>query len=183
MLLLAQEYEVQIKLAHSKYMTQLAAHLLGRKAYLVRAILFNKSASNNWAVPWHQDKTVSVSQQFFMKGWRSWSIKEGVHHAQPSIDFLNQMVTLRLHLNDTDRKNGCLKVIPASHQLGLLSVGAIKTCVEKQSAFNCKMSTGGLLAMRPRLLHCSEKLLSPSQRSVVHLEYSCFELPMGIFWA
>jgi len=33
-------------------------------AKLVRAILFNKSPQSNWYVTWHQDKTVSVSEQF-----------------------------------------------------------------------------------------------------------------------
>ena len=31
------------------------------------------------------------------------------------------MITFRVHLDDADKNNGCLKVIPESHKLGILS--------------------------------------------------------------
>ncbi|KZN47051.1 hypothetical protein [Pseudoalteromonas luteoviolacea] len=70
-----------------------------------------------------------------------------------------------------------------SHQLELLSVDEIKTCVKEYNALNCDVLAGVILAMRSHLLHASEKLLNSIERSFVHMEFSCYELPQGINWA
>jgi ectoine hydroxylase-related dioxygenase (phytanoyl-CoA dioxygenase family) len=64
---------------------------------------------------WHQDRTVTLNRRIAMAGWGQWSQKDGVHHVQPPHAVLDQMVTIRLHLDDTDEAGGCLYVIPGSH--------------------------------------------------------------------
>ncbi|WP_438863643.1 phytanoyl-CoA dioxygenase family protein [Neptunicella sp.] len=150
---------------------------------LVRAILFNKTLENNWLVTWHQDRTVAVSEKFEKHEWGPWSIKDQVHHVQPPVDVLNQMVTFRIHLDDTSLKNGCLKVLPKSHQLGILDPGTIQTYAQNHEAVVCDAPAGSALAMRPHILHSSSKAVDPSQRRVLHLEYSSFTLPAGVSWA
>lgn len=116
---------------------------------LVRAILFNKTSKNNWLVAWHQDKTVAVSQKFGNRGWNSWSLKDGVNHSQPPLEVLNQMVTFRIHLDDANRENGCLKVLPHSHKLGLLDQEDIESYVQQVEPVNCETRAGSILVMRP----------------------------------
>lgn len=152
-------------------------------ASLVRAILFNKSPESNWYVTWHQDKTVSVSKQFDAVGWRAWSVKDGSLHVQPPLEVLDEMVTIRVHLDATPKENACLKVIPDSHKLGLLSPEQINGIVTEDRIHYCEAKRGAALIMRPHLLHASSKSTIPGNRRVLHLEFSDWQLPDGIYWA
>ena len=159
-----------------------ARKILDGKPNLVRALLFNKTANNNWLVTWHQDRTVAVSEKFDDPEWGPWSIKEGVHRVQPPISVLNQMVTFRIHLDNTNAQNGCLRVMPKSHLLGLLGHEAIQNYVKSHKLVVCEATAGSVLIMRPHLLHSSGKATIPTQRRVLHLEYSSFKLPAGVQW-
>jgi ectoine hydroxylase-related dioxygenase (phytanoyl-CoA dioxygenase family) len=138
---------------------------------LVRTILFNKTPDTNWYVTWHQDKTISVSEKFDHPEWKNWSLKEGVLHVQPPLAVLENMVTIRIHLDDTTQDNGCLKVISGSHRYGLLSQEKINEIVAQNPSVYCEACAGDALIMRPHLLHASSKSIEPSQRRVLHLEY------------
>jgi len=46
-----------------------AAAVLGNDARPVRAILFDKTAVTNWALPWHQDRTIAVCQRVEVAGF------------------------------------------------------------------------------------------------------------------
>ena len=166
----------------SQVLDQAAVYLNGKPRF-VRAILFNKSSSNNWLVSWHQDRTVAVSEKFSADGWGPWSEKDGVLHVQPPIEVLNSMVTFRIHLDAASEQNGCLSVVPKSHKLGILTQKEIS---ERSSTFTsvlCPAPERSALVMRPHLLHASAKGKLPSQRRVLHLEYSDYELPAGVSWA
>lgn len=170
-------------LANSEKLYALANAYLSGAPSLVRAILFNKTTDNNWLVIWHQDRTVAVSEKFEMPLWGPWSVKEGVHHVQPPVEVLNQMVTFRIHLDDANQENGCLKILPGSQQLGILEQAAIREYVQHHQPVICEAPVGSVLVMRPHILHSSSKASKPSQRRVLHLEYSSYELPAGITWA
>ena len=92
------------------------------------------------------------------------------------------MVTFRLHLDDANEDNGCLKVTPKSHESGILAHAQIEELVNTRKPYNCEAETGDLLIMRHHLLHASSKSLNPDHRRVVHLEYSNYQLPKGLSW-
>ena len=161
----------------------IARECLNGQVKLVRALFFDKTPEKNWYVTWHQDKTVTLNRRINKEGWNQWSIKDGVHHVQPPIDVLNQMVTLRLHIDSTDENNGCLKVIPGTHRQGILKQEEIDRKVKREPYVSCVVGAGGVVIMRPHILHSSSKAKCPSHRRVVHLEYSSFELPSGVSWA
>lgn len=169
--------------ATSEALISQATRYLSGAAGLVRAILFNKTSKNNWLVTWHQDRTVAVSEAFEENGWGPWSVKDKIHHVQPPVNVLEQMVTFRIHLDDTSLANGCLKVLPNSHKLGILDSDAIQTYAQSHERVVCEAPAGSALAMRPHILHSSSKAVLPSQRRVLHLEYSSFKLPLGVSWA
>jgi ectoine hydroxylase-related dioxygenase (phytanoyl-CoA dioxygenase family) len=104
-------------------------------------------------------------------------------HVQPPIAVLNQMITFRIHLDDSSQANGCLKVLPKSHELGILDQNEIQEYVQHNRSVICEARSGSALVMRPHILHASSKAKNPSQRRVLHLEYSSFKLPSGISWA
>jgi ectoine hydroxylase-related dioxygenase (phytanoyl-CoA dioxygenase family) len=148
----------------------------------VRATFFDKTAASNWRVPWHQDLTITVADQIETEGFGPWSVKDDVIHVQPPAQILENMVTVRLHLDDCLADNGALKVIPSSHTLGKLVSPQITGIVKKQNAVTCELSKGGLLLMRPLLLHSSSPAQNPAHRRVLHIEYSATELPGNLRW-
>ena len=157
--------------------------MLDKPSKLVRALFFDKTHERNWSVPWHQDRTVTLSQREEMQGWVAWTVKDGVHHAQPPQLVLDHMVTIRLHVDDANIDTGCLSVIPGSHRLGILDSDAICKAVAQAAPQDCLVDAGDAVIMHPLLLHSSGKSRSPGHRRVVHLEYSSFRLPDGIAWA
>lgn len=92
----------------------LAAEILAHDPILTRAILFDKKPGANWAVGWHQDVTIAVRQKLDVPGFSGWSIKEGVAHVQPPLAVLEEMLTVRLHIDDCFVENGPLQVLPGS---------------------------------------------------------------------
>lgn len=171
------------KLASSEYLLSEASRYVSGKPSLVRAILFDKSPKNNWLVAWHQDKTIAVSSRFDIEGWGPWSLKDGVHHVQPVLSVLEDMVTFRIHLDESNKKNGCLKVIPKSHSLGLMTQVEVYRHMEEVQAEIVEAPRLSALAMRPHILHASSKAQEPSRRRILHLEYSSYELPSKVVWA
>lgn len=167
-------------LIDSPELLQRAESYLGSASYFVRAILFDKTPSNNWLVSWHQDKTIAVSHKKNILGWGPWSVKGDYHHVQPDIGVLNNMVTFRLHLDASTEENGCIRLIPGSHEQGLLAASEIASCVEKSEFVLCEAKRASALVMRPHILHASSKASKPSSRKVLHVEYSSYSLPEGL---
>jgi ectoine hydroxylase-related dioxygenase (phytanoyl-CoA dioxygenase family) len=148
----------------------------------VRALYFDKSPQRNWLVSWHQDLTLAVHARIETPGFGPWSTKQGVPHVQPPVEFLAQMLTVRLHFDDTDESNGALRVLPGSHRLGRLSPARIREICLGQSPVLCRAAAGDALLMRPLLLHASSRSQSSRPRRVLHLEYASFALPNGLAW-
>lgn len=170
-------------MAQSNGVKSILKKYLPGEVNLVRAIVFDKTPESNWLVTWHQDKTVAVNRKANIPGWGPWSIKDGVHHVQPPIEVLESMLTVRIHLDDTSIKNGCLKVIPRSHQQGILDQLLINKITNSSQVFNCEMPAKGAIVMKPHILHSSSKSFSSLNRRVVHLEFSNYMLGYNLKWA
>jgi ectoine hydroxylase-related dioxygenase (phytanoyl-CoA dioxygenase family) len=156
--------------------------ILGPEARIVRGLLFDKTPAANWKVPWHQDLTVAVSERREAEGYGPWSVKAGIPHVRPPVSVLEGMLSLRVHLDDTDEANGALKVLPGSHRHGRLSLTEIDEWRETRSPVVCEVSQGGAMVMRPLLLHASSAAQSPRHRRVLHLEFAAGPLPGGLEW-
>jgi ectoine hydroxylase-related dioxygenase (phytanoyl-CoA dioxygenase family) len=164
----------------------LASRVLGARAFIVRGILFDKTAEANWKVAWHQDLSIAVRARRDAEGFGGWSEKAGVVHVQPPAEVLERMLSVRLHLDACDEENAPLKVVPGSHLRGRLSAEAIAHALESSTAVSCLVPRGGALLMRPLLLHASSASRAPEQRRrrrVVHLEFAAGELPAGLEWS
>lgn len=148
----------------------------------VRAIYFDKSPASNWLVPWHQDLTLALRARTEVPGFGPWSTKDGIPHVQPPISLLQEMLTVRLHLDAADESNGALRVLPSSHRLGRLSAERIGELRKSQPDFLCAVRTGDALLMRPLLLHASGRSTSAQHRRVLHIEYAAFQLPSSLDW-
>lgn len=148
----------------------------------VRGIYFDKSSAANWLVPWHQDLTIALHSRADVAAFGPWSVKEGIPHAQPPVELLKRMLTLRLHLDDADAGNGALRILPGSHRYGRLSSGQIQQLRAEVSEILCPVAAGDAMLMRPLLLHASGRATDERHRRVVHIEYAAFELPPPLQW-
>jgi ectoine hydroxylase-related dioxygenase (phytanoyl-CoA dioxygenase family) len=178
---LLQRSEAVRALAHSPAISALLRQLGSEEAHPVRAVFFDKNPAHNWKVPWHQDITIAVAERYDAPGFQNWSVKDGVPHVQPPVELLQRMTTLRLHLDDCGPDNGPLRVIPGSHRHGRLDGGAVQRLSREHEALGC-VRRGGVVAMRPLILHASSPAKAPSHRRVIHLEFSPDQLPAGLSW-
>jgi hypothetical protein len=159
-----------------------ASEILGSPAFCVRTLYFDKTADANWKVAWHQDLTIRVAERRDIDGFGPWSRKDGIDHVQPPTDILERMITLRLHLDDCTSENGALRVLPGSHAHGRLAVEEIEQWRSRTEEVTCEVPAGGVLLMRPLLLHASSPAVVPRHRRVLHFEYACSPLPGGLDW-
>jgi ectoine hydroxylase-related dioxygenase (phytanoyl-CoA dioxygenase family) len=169
-------------LANHSAIRTIVDQILGLSAFVVRATLFDKTACSNWKVPWHQDVTIAVAERHETPGYSPWSIKVGVLHVQPPSEILEQMLTVRIHLDDCPATNGALRVIPGTHLLGKLNQNHVDQCVDELRAATCEASRGAALIMRPLLLHASSVATHPGHRRVLHFDFANNDLATGLQW-
>jgi hypothetical protein len=170
------------ELAEHPAVRDAAAAVAGDECFPVRAIYFDKTRESNWNVRWHQDLTIAVRERREVTGFGPWTFKDGVPHVQPPVEVLERMVAVRLHLDVCGSENGPVRVIPGSHKAGRLSEAAIEDWRTRSSEVVCEAPAGGLLIMRPLILHASSKATVPTHRRVIHIEYASRSLPCGLNW-
>ncbi len=169
------------RLAALPEVRQLVTPIIGKGAFATRATFFDKVPGANWALGWHQDSVIAVAEQRDVPGFLACGQRAGVWQVQPPPEILGAMVAVRIHLDDCGPENGPLRVIPGSHKHGWLDneIGRWKRDVE---AVSCLASAGGAVVMCPLILHASSKVVAPSHRRVIHIEYASRELPGGLEW-
>jgi ectoine hydroxylase-related dioxygenase (phytanoyl-CoA dioxygenase family) len=137
--------------AHSTLRT-LATELAGTDVRLFRVLAFDKRPEANWFVPWHQDRADETGER-----------------AEAD---LRRIVTLRIHLDDCTEDDGPIEVLPGSHVHGRLDRTRIAEVAGSGDALLCLAARGDILAMRPLLVHRSQRARQPKQRRVLHLEFA-----------
>src|SRR5688572_16163482 len=157
------------ELARSEAIRKLVEPIVGSEARVVRSILFDKNADRNWGVPWHQDLTICVRERKETAGFVGWSVKDGVTHVQAPREVLEGMLTVRVHLDDCGMENGPLRVLAGSHRFGWLEAAEIERLKREGAEVACVVGRGGVVLMRPLILHASSKARAPGHRRVVHL--------------
>jgi ectoine hydroxylase-related dioxygenase (phytanoyl-CoA dioxygenase family) len=169
-------------IARDASIREIVEQVLGPKALVVRATLFDKTETSNWKVPWHQDITIAVADRHDTAGYGPWSIKAGVTHVQPPSHVLERMITIRIHLDDCPASNGALRVMPGTHKLGRLNQNEVDPYVDESKAIFCEAKAGEALVMRPLLLHASSASQSPAHRRVLHFDFGIGTLDGGLQW-
>lgn len=159
-------------------MKALIQNVGNKKYFLSKAIYFDKPSDSNWFVPYHQDLSISVDKKATVPRYSNWTEKHGQFGVHPPQEILENTITLRLHLDDTDCSNGALKVLPKSHKLGVVRKEYIKTKFEKV----CNISRGGVMLMKPLVFHASRRSNGKTNRRVIHLEFNSLVLGEPLKW-
>lgn len=144
---------------------------------------FEKTPDRNWLVAIHQDLSIPVASRIEDRAGWVWSRKEGVLYVQPPAEALAELLAVRLHLDDCDPEDGALRVVAGSHRHGRLERAQSLALRDRSGETVCAVAKGGLLLMRPLLLHASSKLTGPRARRVLHFLLGPRELPFGLEWA
>jgi len=164
------------ELARDGRLLRIASRVLSGDAFPFNAILFDKSKRSNWLVVWHQDTALPLRTRREVPGWGPWSIKAGVLYAHAPAEALSRIVALRVHLDDSTAENGPLMVLPGSHDRGVLTDAQIKDSSRAVQPVACLVGAGGVVVMRPLLVHSSSKVAGLAPRTVLHIEYATSRL-------
>ena len=149
----------------------LVEEVLPNKARLVQCNYFYKDELSNWSVTLHRDLSIPIKARIESERWSGWSEKEGVLYVQPPKNVLESLIAVRLHLEDNNSENGALELVPGSHNKE----------VNRNNRILVEVDKGGVLLMRPLILHASTKVKSGSRR-VLHFIYGPERLPDGAEW-
>jgi hypothetical protein len=150
----------------------IAAEVLGPQARPVRAILFDKSTERNWALGWHQDRTIVVRERRESKGFGHWSVKAGLIQVEPPFEILERMLTFRVHLDDVDESNAPLRIVPGSHKSGRLTEEEIGAVVDRLGQQTCLAKRGDIWIYSTPIVHSSQAANPPRRRRVLQIDYS-----------
>lgn len=156
------------------------AALFDQDYFVTKSIYFDKPELSNWFVAWHQDLTIVVDKKTDVEGYGPWTVKQNQFGVQPPLPILQDNFTIRIHLDDTNEANGALKVIPGSHLKDICRPETIDWDTETETT--CNVKAGGLMIMRPLLLHASNRTTNNQKRRVVHIEFSKADLDGGLGW-
>lgn len=170
-----------LPLLFNKKLKEVIQNRFGHDYFIVKSIYFDKPADSNWFVAYHQDLTISVDKKVELNGFGPWTTKHNQFAVQPPVDILEDNFTIRIHLDAATEENGALKVLPGSHLKGVVRTDQLNLTYAKVKF--CNVNAGGIMLMKPLLLHASGKTINNMQRRVIHLEFSRTTLPAEINWS
>jgi ectoine hydroxylase-related dioxygenase (phytanoyl-CoA dioxygenase family) len=148
---------------------ELIEQTFGDDFFVVKSINFDKPGDSNWFVPYHQDFTISVDKRLKLDGYGLWTTKQNQFAVQPPLNILEDNFTIRINLDEANGENGALKVVPTSHLKGIYR--AEKIDWNEESEFQCHVKVGGVMFMKPLLLHASNRTTNGMKRRVIHIEF------------
>lgn len=157
-------------------------HQIQPKAKPVRVVAFNKSPSKNWGVLWHQDRVIAVSEKHEKDGFHNWTKKSDTWHCEPPLNLLKEMLFVRIHLDDTDEKNGAMDIAVGSHQEGIIPSDLAKKHAEQYQVESCEAKRGDILILKMLTLHSSKPSSVSTQRRAIRIDFSCVDLPAPLKW-
>jgi ectoine hydroxylase-related dioxygenase (phytanoyl-CoA dioxygenase family) len=157
------------------------SEIFGKDFFVVKSIYFDKPENSNWFVSYHQDLTISVDKKLELENFGPWTTKQNQFAVQPPLNILQDNFTIRIHLDKTNAENGALKIIPKSHLKGVYRAETIDWNTETETI--CNVEKGGIMIMKPLLLHSSGRTTNNNKRRVLHIEFSKSSLPENLNWA
>ena len=158
----------------------IAASALGPNCFPVRALLFDKTGEKNWALGWHQDRTIVVKQRRSVPGFGPWTVKKGLTHVAPPVEILAQMVTLRIHLDPVPPTNAPLLIARGTHRVGMIPEPDVDAVVDGSQVVACVADRGDIWLYRTLILHASAASAEPDRRRVLQVDYGHGPLPGGL---
>ena len=149
----------------------------------VRVVAFNKTQQTNWGVPWHQDRVIAVAEKHDADGFENWTNKSGVWHCEPPLQVLESMLFVRIHLDDTDEKNGAMQIAAGSHTEGFVTSIDAEKVARNYPIETCTAKRGDVLVLHMLTLHGSKPSVAETNRRVFRVDFAAMPLPAPLKWA
>jgi ectoine hydroxylase-related dioxygenase (phytanoyl-CoA dioxygenase family) len=169
------------QLASSARLLSIVRGELGDSTFPINALLLDKSLSQNWGLDWHQDLKIAVTNKIDVPDYDNWTKEYGINLCIPPLEILEKLLSVRIHLDPCTIQNGALLLIPKTHKSGILSNLDLKEIVRRE-AICCEIDRGGIMCMKPLLLHKSPYSISQKKRRVIQINYSGSRLDHGLQW-
>ena len=150
----------ELKPLVEKILFPLLSKLVGEEYKDIKNVYFNKPQRANWLVGWHQDIALKEGED-----------RGPAKNRIMTREFLEKVITFRIHIDDADETNGALRVIPGSHRNGIIQPEEMKKVTQENGDVICSAQAGDLILMKPLLLHASSKATVEKKRRVIHVEY------------
>ncbi len=155
---------------------------LNLDAFATRAVAFNKSQDANWRVRWHQDRVIAVQDRVDVPGFWNWSKKSGVWHCEPPSDVLQDILFVRVHLDDTNAENGAMQIALGSHKAGVIRTADAAVKAEEYPIETCEARRGDVLVLKMLTLHCSDPSVTSAPRRALRVDFATRALPAPLGW-
>lgn len=167
--------------ADAAWLAPIRAHWPGVRA--VRGVMFDKTADDNWAVPWHQDRVIAVRARAEVPGFDAWTRKGDHWHCAPPQAVLSRMLFVRVHLDAATAESGAMEIAPGSHRCGLVRTDDAAQVAARYPCEVTVAAAGDILVLHMLTLHRSPPSQSASRRSTLRFDLADFALPGGLDWA
>lgn len=137
----------------------------------VQCTFFRKDEARNWLVSWHQDRSLPFDREHDYSDDVVLRQKDGGVYYQPSIAVLEQIVSVRVYLDASHADNGPLRMLTGTHLKGVLESDQIDSAKNTVEESMPEVARGGVLILRPLILHASSKSVCSDSRRVLHYVY------------
>jgi len=179
---LLSEFSSISAIAVNKNIIEVVKEVIGQDAIPLKAIIIDKTKQNNWGLDWHQDLKIAVKEKNETPGFTEWTIESGIDHVIPTIDVLQRSLTVRIHLDDCNPKNGSIWVLPGTHKDKIYARSEIVEKLKEVKIVDCIANKGDVMFMSPLLLHKSPYSLTDKSRRVLQIEYSSVTLTNNLIY-
>ncbi len=139
----------------------------------INSIYYDKPPGSKWDLGFHQDIMINLKHKLDDNDFDTWVQKKDFYRVKPPLEVLENIITIRIHLDNCTLENGALRLIPKSHKLGFIDVANYKI----ENTVDIETNEGDVLIMNPLLLHASGNNCTQEKRRIIHLEFSNIDLP------
>lgn len=160
------------QLAETLKMNAQLAHLLPINTVAIQCTYFKKTAEKNWLVALHQDLSIPVRHYLSAEGFSGWSHKQNMLFVQPPIQYMEQLVAVRVHIDDCLHEHGPLKVVAGTHRDGKIAEADLPRIRDQIGEQECTVVKGDAVIMRPLIVHSSSKAIQTNGRRVLHFLFA-----------
>ena len=148
----------------------------------VRLVSFDKNPQTNWGVPWHQDRIIAVQERHDLPEFVAWTRKSSAWHCEPPTDLLQEMLFVRVHLDDNTAENGAMQFAPGSHRLGKVPTETAGQVARKFKTETSQAKAGDILVLKMLTLHRSRPAPTADHRRVLRVDFAPCPLPLPLCW-
>ncbi len=149
---------------------------LGRDYSLMRSTFYDNRISKPESIVWQQRNRISLREKTETKGYSDWKSEDGGFSAVLPDQILQDLVVVRIHIDDSDENNGGLKIFKGSHSQ-ILDEAAIKVISENGLPSNCEILSGGIQIIKPLLLQSEFERKTSKKNRIVELVFSSIDFP------